>query len=172
MASSRWWISANGGRRNRPAVAFGWQCHSQRYPPAERSTINTVLRESIRYGLAHRVAGVAHAMPLARGMDTELADRFIGMYVNDYTLDYGDIGRASDSRVSRARSRRGTDSRSSRTGIRRLVSWPRRRRNASAFGIGAVLEVTFCFADFNFFRNFVRLLFIICGKLERLLPVV
>ncbi len=32
-------------------------------------------------------------MPLARGMDTQLADQFIGMYVNDYTLDYGDSGR-------------------------------------------------------------------------------
>ena len=61
--------------------------------PAERVEINGVLRESIRYGLEHRAAGVAHAMPLARGMDTELADRFIGMYVNDFTLDYGDAGR-------------------------------------------------------------------------------
>ena len=32
-------------------------------------------------------------MPLARGLDVPLADRFIGMYVNDYTRDYGDIGR-------------------------------------------------------------------------------
>ncbi len=61
--------------------------------PAERSEINVILRESIRYGLEHRAAGVAHAMPLARGMDTALADEFIGMYVNDYTLDYGDSGR-------------------------------------------------------------------------------
>jgi len=61
--------------------------------PADRSGINVVLRESIRYGLEHRAAGVAHAMPLARGLDTALADQFIGMYVNDYTLDYGDTGR-------------------------------------------------------------------------------
>ena len=43
--------------------------------------------------MEHRTAGVAHAMPLARDMDTTLADEFIGMYVNDYTLDYGDSGR-------------------------------------------------------------------------------
>ncbi len=61
--------------------------------PAQRSEINEILRESIEYGLKHRGAGVAHAMPLARGMDTTLADQFIGMYVNDYTLDYGDSGR-------------------------------------------------------------------------------
>ena len=63
--------------------------------PAERGEINAILRESIRYGLEHRAAGVAHAMPLARGMDTALADRFIGMYVNEFTLDYGDTGRAA-----------------------------------------------------------------------------
>jgi len=61
--------------------------------PAVRSEINAILRESIRYGLEHRAAGVAHAMPLARDMDTALADKFIGMYVNDYTLDYGETGR-------------------------------------------------------------------------------
>lgn len=63
--------------------------------PADRSKINRVLRASIEYGLAHRAAGVAHAMPLARGMDTTLADKFIGMYVNEFTLDYGDLGRAA-----------------------------------------------------------------------------
>jgi 1,4-dihydroxy-6-naphthoate synthase len=63
--------------------------------PAERSEINVILRESIRYGLEHRAAGVAHAMPLARGLDTQLTDQFIGMYVNDVTLDYGERGRAA-----------------------------------------------------------------------------
>jgi 1,4-dihydroxy-6-naphthoate synthase len=57
--------------------------------------VNAILRESIQYGLKHRAAGVAHALPLARGMDAALADRFIGMYVNDFTLDYGDVGRAA-----------------------------------------------------------------------------
>lgn len=61
--------------------------------PAVRSELNAILRESIRYGLEHRAAGVAHAMPLARDMDTALADKFIGMYVNDFTLDYGEKGR-------------------------------------------------------------------------------
>lgn len=65
------------------------------FTPAERSELNVILRESIRYGLAHRAAGVAHAMPLARGLDEQLADKFIGMYVNDLTLDYGDRGRAA-----------------------------------------------------------------------------
>ena len=63
--------------------------------PADRSEINAILRESIDYGLKHRAAGVAHSMPLARGLDTTLADKFIGMYVNELTLDYGDTGRAA-----------------------------------------------------------------------------
>ena len=63
--------------------------------PADRSAINRILHESIRYGLEHRAAGVAHAMPLARGLDTALADQFIGMYVNETTLDYADTGRAA-----------------------------------------------------------------------------
>jgi 1,4-dihydroxy-6-naphthoate synthase len=61
--------------------------------PAVRSEINAILHESIRYGLEHRASGVAHAMPLARDMNTELADKFIGMYVNELTLDYGENGR-------------------------------------------------------------------------------
>jgi 1,4-dihydroxy-6-naphthoate synthase len=57
--------------------------------------LNRILRESIRMGLAHRSEALAHAMQYARGMedDPARADRFVGMYVNDYTLDYGERGR-------------------------------------------------------------------------------
>jgi 1,4-dihydroxy-6-naphthoate synthase len=58
-----------------------------------RHDIAQILQESIEYGLAHRAAAVAHSMPLARGLDVPLADQFIGMYVNDYTRDYGETGR-------------------------------------------------------------------------------
>lgn len=62
--------------------------------PAEvRLELADVLHESIAYGLQHRGLAVDHSMKHARGMDTPLADEFIGMYVNDYTLDYGDTGR-------------------------------------------------------------------------------
>jgi 1,4-dihydroxy-6-naphthoate synthase len=43
--------------------------------------------------LAHRAAAVDHSMPYARDMDTNLASKFIGMYVNDFTRDYGENGR-------------------------------------------------------------------------------
>ena len=85
-----WWKAKRG-----LPLPLGGNVIRKDLAPADRSEINLILRESIRYGLEHRAAGVAHAMPLARGMDTDLADRFIGMYVNDYTLDYGDSGRAA-----------------------------------------------------------------------------
>jgi 1,4-dihydroxy-6-naphthoate synthase len=85
-----WWQHATG-----LALPLGGNVIRKDLTPAERSEINGILRESIRYGLTHRAAGVAHAMPLARGLDTRLADQFIGMYVNDVTLDYGDRGRAA-----------------------------------------------------------------------------
>ena len=54
-----------------------------------------IMRESIDYGLAHREAAVRHSMPYARDMDATLASKFIGMYVNEYTRDYGEVGRAA-----------------------------------------------------------------------------
>ena len=51
------------------------------------------LRDSIVYGLQHRTAALDHSMRYARGLDRAKADTFVGMYVNDWTLDYGDKGR-------------------------------------------------------------------------------
>ncbi len=64
-------------------------------PPDVRRDLSAIMRESIDYGLAHREEAVSHSMPYARDMDDALASKFIGMYVNDYTLDYGDTGRAA-----------------------------------------------------------------------------
>jgi 1,4-dihydroxy-6-naphthoate synthase len=55
--------------------------------------ISRHLRDSIAYSLHHRVAALDHAMQYARGLDRGKADTFVGMYVNDWTLDYGDRGR-------------------------------------------------------------------------------
>jgi 1,4-dihydroxy-6-naphthoate synthase len=51
------------------------------------------LRASIAYGLEHRAGALDHAMRFARGLDRSRADAFVGMYVNDWTLDYGEAGR-------------------------------------------------------------------------------
>ena len=56
--------------------------------------ITSLLKQSIQYSLDHRARGLEYAMTYARDMETTLADKFVGMYVNDYTLDYGEKGRA------------------------------------------------------------------------------
>jgi len=52
-----------------------------------------VIRDSVSYAIEHRDAAVEYAMQFARDMDPVLADKFIGMYVNHWTLDYGEKGR-------------------------------------------------------------------------------
>src|ERR1044071_5738705 len=55
--------------------------------------LSDVLRESIQAGLDNREEAMEYALQFGRGLDTELADRFVGMYVNELTCDYGDEGR-------------------------------------------------------------------------------
>ncbi|MEJ2244867.1 MAG: ABC transporter substrate-binding protein [Acidobacteriota bacterium] len=57
--------------------------------------ISRLLRESIQYSLDHRDAALDYAMEYARDLDVETADRFVGMYVNERTLDYGVEGRSA-----------------------------------------------------------------------------
>jgi 1,4-dihydroxy-6-naphthoate synthase len=61
--------------------------------------VSRLIRESIRYSLAHREEALQHALRYAREMDVSLADKFVGMYVNDWTLDYGARGRAAVRRL-------------------------------------------------------------------------
>ena len=61
--------------------------------------ISRLLKESIRYALDHRQDALSYALKYARDMDRGLADQFVGMYVNDWTLDYGPRGRAAVARL-------------------------------------------------------------------------
>jgi 1,4-dihydroxy-6-naphthoate synthase len=56
-------------------------------------SIGRLLLSSIEHGLAHREEALAYALDYGRGLARPMADRFVGMYVNDYTLDYGPRGR-------------------------------------------------------------------------------
>lgn len=60
--------------------------------------INQALRQSVRYAMNCRPEAMSYALQFARDLDPELADRFVGMYVNDYTLDYGPKGREAITR--------------------------------------------------------------------------
>ena len=62
-------------------------------PQDIRCDLLAIMRESIDFGLEHRDEAVEHSMAYARDMNKRLADKFIGMYVNDFTRDYGEVGR-------------------------------------------------------------------------------
>jgi 1,4-dihydroxy-6-naphthoate synthase len=63
------------------------------------TTVSHALRDSIQYGLDHREEALAYAMQFARDLDTQKADRFVGMYVNERTLDYGTDGKEAVTRL-------------------------------------------------------------------------
>ena len=57
--------------------------------------VSKLIKQSIQYSLDHRADALQYALQYARDMDVTLADKFVGMYVNDWTLDYGERGRAA-----------------------------------------------------------------------------
>ena len=84
-----WWGRENEGL----PLPLGGNVIHKRFPPATRRTVSDILTASIRYSLDHRPEAVQHALQYARDMDRDLADKFVGMYVNHWTLDYGAKGR-------------------------------------------------------------------------------
>lgn len=86
-----WWASENDGL----PLPLGGNVVHKRFPPVFRKRISDILTRSIQYSLDHRAEAVEHAMQYARDMGRELADQFVGMYVNHWTLDYGEKGRES-----------------------------------------------------------------------------
>jgi 1,4-dihydroxy-6-naphthoate synthase len=83
-----WWFEETG-----LPLPLGGNVVRKDLGPALTAKISRHLRASIAYGLEHRVGALDHAMQYARGLDRSKADTFVGMYVNDWTLDYGDRGR-------------------------------------------------------------------------------
>lgn len=86
-----WWGRQNEGL----PLPLGGNVIHKRHAPDGRKTVADLLTASIRFSLEHRPEAVAHALQYARDMGQDLADRFVGMYVNHWTLDYGDRGRES-----------------------------------------------------------------------------
>ena len=86
-----WWGRENQGL----PLPLGGNVIHKRFEPAVRKVISNILADSIRYSLDHRPEAVEHALRYARDMGRGLADKFVGMYVNHWTLDYGERGRES-----------------------------------------------------------------------------
>jgi 5,8-dihydroxy-2-naphthoate synthase len=83
-----WWKDRTG-----LPLPLGGNVLRKDIPREIQSDLVAILRKSIEFGLNHRAEAVQHSMPYARGMDSDLASKFIGMYVNDFTRDYGEVGR-------------------------------------------------------------------------------
>jgi 1,4-dihydroxy-6-naphthoate synthase len=86
-----WW----GKENDDLPLPLGGNVVHKRHAPAMRKDISDILSQSIQFSLDHRPEAVQHALQYARDMGRDLADRFVGMYVNHWTLDYGDKGRES-----------------------------------------------------------------------------
>jgi 1,4-dihydroxy-6-naphthoate synthase len=85
-----WWKAQTG-----LPLPLGGNVVRKDIPKPVRHDLSEIIRESIDYGLAHREEAVRHSLPYARDMDAKLARKFIGMYVNEFTRDYGEGGRAA-----------------------------------------------------------------------------
>jgi 1,4-dihydroxy-6-naphthoate synthase len=85
-----WWKNETG-----LPLPLGGNVLRKDIPPRVQHDLLEIVRESIDFGLAHRDEAVRYSMPYARDMDADLAGKFIGMYVNEFTRDYGETGRAA-----------------------------------------------------------------------------
>ena len=85
-----WWK-----RKTRLPLPLGGNVVRKDIPPPVRRDVSEIIRASIDYGLTHRDEAVAYSLAYARDMNSQLASKFIGMYVNEFTRDYGEIGRAA-----------------------------------------------------------------------------
>jgi 1,4-dihydroxy-6-naphthoate synthase len=89
-----WWQ----GRTGLP-LPLGGNAIRRDLGSAHMVAITRLIRRSIQYGLEQRPAAVKYALQFGRGLDEPLADRFVGMYVNEWTLDYGPRGREAVRRL-------------------------------------------------------------------------
>ena len=90
----KWWQKVTG-----LPLPLGGNAIRRALGPQLMQAVTQALRDSIQYGLEHREEALAYAMQFARDLDTASADKFVGMYVNERTLDYGPDGREAVRRL-------------------------------------------------------------------------
>jgi len=86
-----WWADRTGGL----PLPLGCNVIRRDLGPDTMRRVSQILHDSIAYALEHRAEAIDYAQQYGRGLDQDKTDRFVGMYVNDLTLDYGDRGRAA-----------------------------------------------------------------------------
>jgi len=84
----KWWHEQTG-----LPLPLGGNAIRRELGPELIAQVTKALRDSIQFALDHREPALAYAMQFARDLDSQMADRFVGMYVNDRTLDYGEDGK-------------------------------------------------------------------------------
>ena len=84
----QWWQETTG-----LPLPLGANAIRRKLGPEMGRQVARIIRESISYALEHRESALEYSLQFARDMDPDLADKFIGMYVNRWTLDYGEEGR-------------------------------------------------------------------------------
>ena len=84
----RWWF-----QRTQLPLPLGCNVIRRDISAAAVKQISAILKASIQYGLAHRAEAVAYALQFGRDLNRDQADEFVGMYVNEWTVDYGPVGR-------------------------------------------------------------------------------
>jgi 1,4-dihydroxy-6-naphthoate synthase len=90
----KWWLQTTG-----LPLPLGGNAIRRSLGPELISSVSSALRDSIQYALDHREQALQYAMQFARDLDPRLADRFVGMYVNERTLDYGPDGKEAIRRL-------------------------------------------------------------------------
>jgi 1,4-dihydroxy-6-naphthoate synthase len=90
----KWWRDTSG-----LPLPLGGNAIRRDLGPELMTTVARTLKKSIQYALEHRDEALNYAMQFARDLDQSLADKFVGMYVNERTLDYGDDGRQAVRRL-------------------------------------------------------------------------
>jgi 1,4-dihydroxy-6-naphthoate synthase len=90
-----WWADRTGGL----PLPLGGNVIRRDLGPATIARLSSLLHDSIAYGLDHRREAVEYAMQFGRGLDRRRTDAFVGMYVNNLTLDYGERGREAVQRL-------------------------------------------------------------------------
>jgi 1,4-dihydroxy-6-naphthoate synthase len=90
----KWWQKITG-----LPLPLGGNAIRRSLGPQVMSSVASALRDSIQYALDHRDEALTYAMQFARDLDAQMADKFVGMYVNERTLDYGPDGREAVRRL-------------------------------------------------------------------------
>ena len=132
----KWWREQTG-----LPLPLGGNAIRRDLGPKLMNSCCTALRDSIQYALDNREEALQYAMQFARDLDPQMADKFVGMYVNERTLDYGKDGRASHRQAAGDGPRRRHHSAQTQRGVRRRRRHHRNRELKASLSCACVTRM-------------------------------